>query len=190
MDDVATLQAEIDSLRTDYREANDRLFRGLATLFADPNTAAIAMLSKAEEFGPSVAAEQMMADPNYYGLWSPTTTDELYASQCESIEKLLEAAIDIHDRLDQVTAQREALLTAQDPTRPTVIHMGGREMAINIERGEIRFLDEPGKLFRLPLVEMMEQIRAEEPSITERYARDMGAPKAEPDPSRARNRGR
>lgn len=183
-----TLQAEVERVRGCYHEEREFLTRLVGTHYADPESVTLAMFAKADEHGPSIAAEQLLADPNHYGTLKDTTTDDFFAFQYDHIEKQLEKVLDLHDELDVATGKREGYLCEADPSRLMVLHFQGEEFEVDYLRREARSLADPDKVLELAV----EGLDAEphQMSVIERFARDNADARADPLPPRDRTRSR
>jgi MobA/MobL family len=184
------LQADIDAARATYRAERDLLVRMAGWIYADGPSAADAIESLADELGPGQAVEQLLALPQVFGELGPTASDQVIADQSDELEPMLERLLDAQDRLDILTRQREDVLAEREPGRLRVLNIGGREFAVDRRADEVRSVNDSRE--RHALAEDGVSGRTVEGAaltLTEQFARETGAGKAEPKPELGRTRG-
>lgn len=181
---AAELQSRIDTTRRAYDDLRDTLERQLARDFTDAGDVADRLLSMADEFGQKHALDLMAERPDDYGVRHRSTEGdwrEAVADYSANVERLVE----LHERLDDLTRDRE-WADGREPAKPgRIVNIQGREYDFDAVRGELRELQSDA---RFPV----ELERGEEPRLTaiERAMRDTKAAKAEPELDRDRTRGR
>lgn len=180
----ADVHARIDEIRRDYEQLRTSLEQNLGRYFIDAGDVTDRLLSVVDEFGREHALELMAERPDDYGVRHAAAENdwrETAASYGTDVERLIE----LHDRLDDLTREREKAEGRESPEPLRSINIQGREYEFDAVRSELREIVSDT---RYPVA--LE--RGEEPKLTaiERAMRDTKAAKAEPQPDRERTRGR
>lgn len=176
---AAEIQVRIDAARREYEAARDRLEQQLGREFSDAADVADGLLSVTDEFGRDHAVGLMLERPDDYGqrhAGRDGDWQEVAAKIGDGVDRLVE----LHERLDDLTRDREALTGQDRAVKPVrVINIQGREYEFDGERNELREIEPSAR-------------QAEQPRLTaiERAMRDTKAGKAEPETERDRTRGR
>lgn len=179
----AELQTRIDAARREYDGLREGLEQQLGRHFSDAGDVADRLLSVTDEFGPDRALELMAERPDDYGV-RHSAADREWREVAAEYSTELERLVEVHERLDDLTRQRDKL-DFRDPEKPgRVVNIQGRAYDFDTARGELREIETDA---RFPV-----QLDREEPRLTavQRALRDTNAAKAEPRPDRDRDRTR
>jgi hypothetical protein len=103
---IQHLEAEIADLRSRFGDARTMLVDGLRSSFRDADAVVDSLLSHADEFGPSHAAERLLVRPDLFG--ELAQTGNLQSLSNEDLTAALERLIDGHDDLDRLSKRRDA----------------------------------------------------------------------------------
>ena len=98
------------------------------------------------------------------------------------LEPQLERLLDAQDRLDTLTREREDILTEREPGRLRVVNIHGREFVVDARLDEIRSVDDPRERYPLSGDGVERTADGAALTLTEQFARETGAEKAEPGP--------
>lgn len=180
---ASELQSSIDAVRREYDGLRDSLEQTLGRHFADAGDVADRLLSVTDEFGRDRALELMAERPDDYGV-RHSAADSEWREVAAEYSAGLERLVEVHERLDDLTREREKL-DIRDPAKPgRVVNIQGRAYDFDTARGELREIETDA---RFPV-----QLDREEPRLTavQRALRDTNAARAEPQPDRDRTRGR
>ncbi len=189
--DLETLQSEIDAAREAYRAERELLVKTAGWIYADGPSAADAIEGLAEELGPGKVAEQFLVMPTVFGDLGATASDQLVADTFDILEPNLERLLEAQDRLDTLTRQREDVLAEREPGRLRVLNIGGREFVVDPAQNEVRSVEDGGERFALSGADAPWRVLdGAAPSLTEQFAQETGAEKAQPRAERDRTRGR
>jgi hypothetical protein len=181
----ASLQADIDQVRAAYGARRAELEQELANIYADAPAACDTLLSIADEFGPEHAAGILNERPQELG--AIRDDDDLpWSDVIDRAGEEMPKLADQHDRLDELTVQREALLRRDQPDRLPVVNIHGREFTLDEARRELRPTDRPDQSYPLDL-DPAEQRSA---NVSEILAQEKPGRQAEPEPPRDRSRSR
>lgn len=181
---AAELQARIDATRREYEDLRDSLEQQLGRHFTEAGDVADRLLSVVDEFGREHALELMAKRPDDYGVRHASADGdwrEAAAAYGTDVERLVE----LHERLDDLTREREGADGRESAKPARIVNIQGREYEFDPVRSELREL-QSGTRFPVELE------RGEEPKLTaiERAMRDTKAGRAEPQPDRDRTRDR
>lgn len=178
------LHARIDETRRDYEQLRASLEQNLGRYFTDAGDVTDRLLSVVDEFGREHALVLLAERPDDYGA-RHAAADSAWRESVASYGSDVERLIELHDRLDDLTREREEADGRESPEPLRSINIQGREYEFDAVRSELR---EIVSETRYPVA--LE--RGEELKLTaiERAMRDTKAAKAEPQPDRERTRGR
>lgn len=180
----ADIHARIDETRRDYEQLRASLEQNLGRYFTDAGDVTDRLLSVVDEFGREHALQLMAERPDDYGV-RHAAADRDWRDMATSYGTDVERLIELHDRLDNLTREREKA-DGRDSSEPLrSINIQGREYEFDAVRSELREIVSDT---RFPVA--LE--RGEEPKLTaiERAMRDTKAGRAEPQPDRDRTRDR
>lgn len=181
---AAELQARIDATRREYEDLRDSLEQQLGRHFTNAGDVADRLLSVVDEFGREHALVLMVERPENYGVRRASADGdwrEVAAAYDADVERLVE----LHERLDDLTREREQA-DGRDLAKPgRVVNIQGREYEFDAVRNQLREIQSDA---RFPV----ELERGDEPKLTaiERALRDTKAGRAESQPDRDRTRER
>lgn len=137
--DIAAIQQEIDATRKLYHARKAELER-LASEHGAPQGFSLQVIERLGELGVEDTLESITDYPGLYDLPDRTNSQAL-ANQLRPVtEKLLDTDL----QLDVLITIREDKLTEQNPEHKRAMHMLGREFTLDMEKGTINYLDEPG----------------------------------------------
>lgn len=137
MADVAQLQQDIDNQRLKYLGLRQKLTTTLAAFKAPPD-AQDHLISYAEEFGPEHAIKKLGAEPALFRVDVPPAVRN-------ELAPLVVSLVDTGYSLDRLVRAREDILAKDDPKRKRVYMFFGRECTLDMVKGQINYLDAPGK---------------------------------------------
>lgn len=180
------LHTAIETVRQAYAAARSAVEQAFGQVYKDPADATDQLLSVADEFGPDFAQEMFSRDPHALG---DVIADQDIpgTSAREVLGRDLEPMLEHHDRLDHLTARRDALLGRQDGDGKRTLNIQGVEFDLDLRAGYLR---EAGNISKSQSL-VVESIEPAHLSLTEQALRDTDVGKAEPTretPGRQRGR--
>ena len=181
---AAELLDAIDTTRALYGKLRTDLEVSLGKFFDDPADVADDLLYHSEEFGREHALE-LYGERLHSAPIRPDLGDMTFAELAEKISGQVDAMLDAHDRLDDLTHKRQKLLARELPPGVRIINVQGREFELDSLARELRAVDRPGERYPLPAEAEQDM------TLTQHMARETGAALAEPPPPKPeRSRGR
>lgn len=176
------LDRALTAARRQYAALRDALEQRLAASFADTPDVADRLLSSVDEFGRKHTGQLLAERPRDWGQWSGHAD---WRAASADIQRDLDAMATLHERIDELTAQRAAA-EKDAPAGPHRVHIQGRPYDFDAERGELRDI-ESGSRF---VVELERQEPPREISLLDRLAERAPAELAPERPVRERTRER
>ncbi len=134
MADLAALARDLDIARLNLAAARQRLVTLLAPVAAEGGIAS--MLGVLEEYGVAHVLDLAATRPADVGLRTAPLPSVIKAVELE-----LEVMRDLNERMDQLVADREAVLVKTDPTRLPVFQAWGREFVVDTRLMQMREAD-------------------------------------------------
>lgn len=152
-DALAALSSEIDLARRDYRAGRERLETVLGQSYLQPGSAADSLASTAEEYGREHAVELLTTRQRDFG----DQDSQLSMSAIEQSDELLKRLEAAHDRLDELTARREAI-TRSTGAQGRLINIHAEEYVVDHQRRMRALREDP----------------EQELTLTQKKARELG----------------
>lgn len=177
--ELESVVAALDRETAAYEAKRDELAHALDGLVPDPTDAVADLLSWSEEFGREHAIELFQNDLHTYPA-DPGVT-ERWAERVMDVSQRVDALLDVQDRLDELTRERESLEGRAPGEARRQVNFQGQECALDGAALEVR--DREGKAYAI----------SDHSTLTQLNAREVGAEPHQPDhssPSRGRTRSR
>lgn len=126
---IDVFERQLQTQRQDFKQAQQEL-RGMMK-----TAQAVELIGFANTWGVDEAKRMLKEDPDLFALPPLGTTD---------IDRVLGPLAKAHDsceKMDEIVSEREAILKREDPSRPLVMIEQGREFAIDVGSGTLKYLD-------------------------------------------------